>query len=107
MADVDEKTKRNIRASLRKLAAFGEDPGTEQSWSEAATAAGALGDTVGKLLNKEPREDTAFATSLTVLLDQAESLRRKPSDQTARDDFNIALGDIKYRVKRLFGVEVR
>ena len=107
MADVDEKSKRNIRASLKKLAAFGDDPGNEQAWNEAASAAGALGDAAGKLLSGQPMEDTAFTTRLTVLVDHAESLRKKPSDRKAREDFNIALGDVRYRVKRLFGVEVR
>ena len=107
MADINDQTKRNIRESLRKLIEFGENPDGEQNWNESGTALGALGDTAGKLLARQPLEDTAFATSLTVLFDHAENLRKKPSDKEAKEDFGIALGDIKYRAKRLFDVEVR
>lgn len=107
MVDIDERSKRSIRACLRALVAFSQASRDEQSWNDARTALGTLGDTAGKLLSRQPREDAAFSSSLTAVYEAAEGMRKTPPPEKARENLDIVLGDVKYRVKRLFGIEVR
>ena len=107
MANVDEQSKRLMSESLTKLATFGRNPRDRQAWNEARIALGELGDAAGRLLANKPQEDVAFTSSLTELDGFAENLRDFPEGDEARRHFEVALGDIEYRLRRLFGVAVR
>ncbi len=107
MANVDEQSKRRMSDSLTKLAAFGRNPRDRQAWSEARIALGELGNDAGRLLANKPQEDVAFTSSLTELDGFAENLRDFPAGDEARRHFEVSLGDVEYRLRRLFGVAAR
>ena len=107
MANVDEQSKKRLTEDLNKLVAFSHDPEDKKAWNEARTALGELGDTAGGLLAHNEREDVALTSSLTQLDGFMESLRFRPKGDEARTQFEVSLGDVEYRIKRLFGVAVR
>ncbi len=106
MANVDEQSKERLLESLTKLAKFGRNPRDGQAWNDARIALGELGDIAGRFLTNRPQEDVAFTSSLTELDGFAENLRDFPEGEEATRHFEVSLGDIEYRVKRLFGVAV-
>ena len=93
--------------SLTKLVTFGSNPRNKPAWDEARIALGDLGDAAGSLLSSKPQEDVALTSSLTELDGYAEKLRISPGDRDARNGFELSLGDVEYRIKRLFGVSIR
>ncbi len=103
---MNQRSKKLITQSLKQLVSYGANPKTAAAWDEARMALGQLGDTVGQLLANKPQEDVAFSSALSSLDGYAETLRRSPSAE-ARNNFELSLGDVEYRVKRLFGVSVR
>jgi hypothetical protein len=107
MANINEQDKKRITESLIKLVMFGSNPRNEQAWDEARIALGELGSTTGRLLIDKPQEDVALTSSLTELDGFAESLRHSDKDDDIRRHFEVSLGDVEYRVKRLFGVGIR
>jgi len=93
--------------SLTKLVTFGRNPRNRLAWDEARIALGDLGDATGGLLASKPQEDVALTSSLTELDGYADRLRKSPGDKDARNGFELSLGDVEYRIKRLFGVSIR
>jgi hypothetical protein len=107
MATVDAQNERRITDSLNRLVAFGRNPRDPQAWNEARIALGELGDTAGRLLAGKPQEDASLTSSLTELDGFAENLRNSPANDDARRHFEVSLGDVEYRIKRLFAVSIR
>jgi hypothetical protein len=107
MANVDEKSKKQLADSLNRLIAFGRGPEDKNALDNARAALGQIGDTAGRLLSDNEREDIALSSSLTELDGFIENLRLSPTGKNARDHFEVSLGDVEYRIKRLFGVAVR
>lgn len=107
MANIGDQDRARLSDGLTKLAKFGGDPRHEKAWDEARMAMAELGSVAGKLLADKPQEDVALTSSLTELDGFAESLRFSPEDDEAKRRFEISLGDVEYRLKRLFGVAVR
>jgi len=107
MVNVDEQSKGRLSESLTKLTTFGRNPRDGQAWDEARMALGELGSVAGRLLADKPQEDVALTSSLTELDGFAESLRGSPEDADARRRFDVSLGDVEYRIKRLFGLAIR
>jgi hypothetical protein len=107
MANINERDKKRITESLTKLVTFGSNPRNKQAWDEARIALGELGGITGGLLVDKPQEDVALTSSLTELDGFAENLRHSPEDNDTRRHFEVSLGDVEYRVKRLFAVVIR
>jgi hypothetical protein len=107
MANIDEQSKKRLTEDLNTLVAFGFDPENKKAWDDARAALGDVGDTAGRLLSGNEREDVALSSSLTELDGFMENLRFSPKDRNARDRFEVSLGDVEYRIKRLFGLAVR
>jgi hypothetical protein len=107
MANIDEQSKKRLTESLNRLVTFGRNPEDKKAWNEARMALGELGDTAGGLLAHNEQEDVALTSSLSQLDGFMESLRFKPKGDEARTQFEVSLGDVEYRIKRLFGVAVR
>jgi hypothetical protein len=107
MDRIDEQSKKRITESLARLVALGRNPGDKKTRDEASIAVGDLGDVAGRLLSSKPQEDVAFSSSLSELGDFIENLRVSPTGEDAQRRFDVSLGDVEYRVKRLFGVTVR
>lgn len=107
MASIDETSKKRLTDALNKLVAFSGSPNDKQAWSEARAALGDLGEVSGRLLAKNEREDIAFSSSLSQLDEHLESLKFSARDREAKGEFDLSLGDVEYRIKRLFGVAVR
>ena len=106
MANINEQDKKLMTESLSKLAKFARNAKDKQASDEARIALGELGNIVGRLMANSPQEDVAFTSSLTELDGFVESLRHSPENVEARRRFEVSLGDIEYRVKRLFGVSI-
>jgi hypothetical protein len=92
---------------LNRLVAFGRNPEDKMAWNEGRAALGELGDTAGRLLAANEREDVALSSSLSQLDEFMENLRFSPKKEESRGRFEVSLGDVEYRLKRLFGVSVR
>ncbi len=107
MLPVDEESKQRLVADLGKLITFSSDLGNKQLWNEARIALGELGDTSSRLLAGNTREDLALSASLSELDESVEALRNSYGREDANRQFELSLGDVEYRVKRLFGVSVR
>ncbi len=107
MANIDEASKKRLTDALNKLVAFGRNSDDKKAWTEARAALGDLGEVSGRLLAKNEREDTALASSLSQLDEYMENLRLSSRNQEAKSQFDLSLGDVEYRIKRLFGVAVR
>jgi hypothetical protein len=107
MDRIDEQSKKRMTESLTKLAAFGRNPADKKAREEARMAVGDLSDVAGRFLSDKPQEDVAFSSSLSELGDFMDSLRLSSSGEDAQRRFDVALGDVEYRVKRLFGVTIR
>ena len=107
MADVSTQDKKSMTEALKKFVAFGQKPNDKQSWDAARIALGELGSVTSRLLVGKPQEDIALSSSLTELDGFAEGLYRSPKDDEARRRFEVSLGDVEYRINRLFGVNVR
>jgi hypothetical protein len=101
---LDESVKQSLKQNIRSLIAFGTDPRENNTWSNASSAIGEFGNISVKYLAGKDVEDIAFSSSMTRLYEAAEDLHRSPRDANAKQNFDIALGDIQYRIKRLFGV---
>ncbi len=107
MANIDEASKARLTDDMNKLVAFGRSFDDTKAWTEARTALGDLGEISGRLLAKNEREDIALASSLSQLDERLENLKFSSKNPAARSEFILSLGDVEYRVKRLFGVAVR
>ncbi len=107
MANIDEASKKRLTEALYKLIAFRRNFDDKDAWTGARTALGELGEVSGQLLAKNEREDIAFSSSLSQLDEHLESLKFSSKNAEARSEFDLSLGDIEYRIKRLFGVAVR
>jgi hypothetical protein len=107
MENINESDKKLITDSLSKLIKFGTNPLDNQSRDQARIALGQIGDISGRLLARKPQEDVALSSSLTELDGFIEKLSNSPRKADAIQEFQISLGDIEYRMKRLFGVTVR
>jgi hypothetical protein len=101
---LSESTIQSLQQNIRYLTAFGSKPKDENSWSNASSAIGEFGNISVKYLAGKDIEDTAFSSSITRLYEAAEDLHRSPKNAETKQNFEIALGDIRYRIKRLFGV---
>ena len=107
MPSINEGDRQSLADSLTRLVKFGSSPREGKTWDEARGALGELGSVAGRLLADKPQEDVAFTSSLTELDGFAESLRDSPVDGDAKRRFDVSLGDVEYRIKRLFGVAIR
>ncbi len=107
MANVDRQSKNSLKNSLMKLVTFGKNPRDEDAWMNARMALGELGNIAGNLLVGRAQEDVALSSSLTELDGFAENLHQSPENKDARLHFELSLGDIEYRISRLFRVSVR
>jgi hypothetical protein len=94
----------SLKQNIKHLAAFGEDPRDNNKWSNARSAIGDFGNISVKYLAGNDVEDIAFSSGVTRLYEAAEDLHKAPKGMEAKQNFDIALGDIRYRIKRLFGV---
>lgn len=103
---VDEKSKKSLVESLTKLQSFGQSPRNRKACDDARSAIGEIGFVSGQLLGNDQREDTAMAGRLTELDGYAEALYGAPADKNAKQNFTLTLGDIEYRIKRLFNITV-
>jgi hypothetical protein len=105
--EVNEQDKKLIVESVTKLVKFGSNPVDKKAWDDARIALGQLGDITGRLLADKPQEDVALSSSLSGLDEFIENLRHSPNNTDAVREFQVSLGDVEYRMKRLFGVTVR
>jgi hypothetical protein len=103
MEIIDAKNSKLFKQSLKRLMAFRDNPRDPAAWEEARIALGQIGDAAGRLLANRPQEDAAFGWSVSELDGCAEALRRAVTEDT-RSRFDVSLGDVKYRLQRLFGV---
>ena len=106
MEYIEERDKKRLTDSLASLRAFSRNTNGTQAWDEFQVAFGELGNVVSRLLAKKPQEDVSFSTGLMELDQYADRLRFSPDDDEVRRDFEVSLGNIEYRLKRLFGVGV-
>jgi hypothetical protein len=105
--NVNEQDKKLIAESLTNLVKFGSNPVDKKAWDDARIALGQLGDIAGRLLADKPQEDVALSSSLSELDEFIDGLRHSPKNNDAVREFQVSLGDVEYRMKRLFGVTVR
>ena len=104
--NVNEQDKKLITESVTKLVKFGNNPVDKKAWDDARIALGQLGDIAGRLLAEKPQEDVALSASLSGLGEFIENLRYSPKNADSVREFQVSLGDVEYRMKRLFGVTV-
>ncbi len=107
MANIDETSKKRLTEALSKLVAFSRNADDKKAWTEARAALGDLGEVSGRLLSQNEREDIALSSSLSQLDENMENLRLSFRSQEAKGQFDLSLGDVEYRIRRLFGVAVR
>jgi len=105
MEVIDAKNSKLFKQGLKRLVAFRDNPKDAAAWEEARIALGQIGDAAGRLLANRPQEDAAFGWSMSELDGCAEGLRRAATED-AKSRFDVSLGDVKYRLQRLFGVAV-
>ena len=107
MPNIDEQSKKRLTEILNRLVTFSRNPEDKNAWDEARIALGELGDTAGRMLALDERENVALTSSLSQLDEFMDGLRFRPKNEEARSHFEVSLGDVEYRIKRLFGVYVR
>ncbi len=103
---LSENAKQSLMQNFQDLRAFGSDPQDKNKWSRASSAIGELGNISVKYLAGHDIEDIPFSSSMTRLSEAVEDLHRSPDKEAARQDYELALGDIRYRIRRIFGVVV-
>jgi len=103
---LSESTKQSLMQNFKDLAAFGSNPRDDKAWSQASSAIGELGNISVQYLAGNDVEDISFSSGMTRLSEAAEELHRAPKNAENRQDYELALGDICYRLRRIFGVVV-
>ncbi len=105
--NIDEQSKQLLTENISKLFLFGRYPRYKQAWNEASIALGILGEITGRLLSGKTKKDIAFTSSLNELNGFAENLHDSPENNVFKRHFELSLGDIEYRMIRLFDIPLR